>query len=223
MKKILVFPAGVVLGILFCFLFLRYCCKKDDRSTEACILRNCTTNDGRPPADMIDYNLARDMSDAYNRDSCKSLVSGTFGKKEDATSIWFELKKLKTFISFIEQAVCKNGCDDSLRLGVRIYYAKYPANTGTASAHTSLRGLPREYANMHTLFFAPIYFNRLDSAWKDFDPRVVRPGCKILPLDTVKMELFMPVIGTAVDQDPMNHGGLRPPPYGRDEVFPVEQ
>ncbi len=88
------------------------------------------------------------------------------GNIPDATSIWFSLESLKNYIWKIEQAACKAGCDNALRLGMRVYYGRYPE-----SMTNELANLDPAFAQHHTLFMIPTFQDTNNSTvhW-DFDP-----------------------------------------------------
>ncbi len=88
----------------------------------------------------------------------------------DASSIWFSLETLKGFVWKIEEAVCKNNCTSKMKLGLRLYYGRYP-EAAEMAATPDLSGLPASFAEHHTLFLVPTYQDAVDPLiqW-DFDP-----------------------------------------------------
>jgi hypothetical protein len=85
----------------------------------------------------------------------------------DALNAWFSLETLKSFIWKIEKAACEKGCAGNLRLGIRIYYGRYPT-VDSMNANDDLASLNDGFAEHHTLFMVPTF--RLGSHNWDFDP-----------------------------------------------------
>jgi len=224
MKKLLMISNGVLLLII---LFLA-CDRKSGRSVvlqgDSCLLKNCNellTYTSFGEEEKITWDLAREMSRAYAADAGKNFINEgeRVTKMQDALSVTFSLQKLKQLIWLIEKKTCRSGCDTSYRIGIRFYFAKYPAVVGPASAYSDLRTLPLSYANKHTLFMTPAYLK--NDQWYDFDP-FGRRGCPGQgSFDSSRTMLFMsaPGAGTTTDQD--NHGGIAPPPDGG--TFPTTE
>jgi hypothetical protein len=163
---------------------------------------------------MIDFKTAQELSLAYVNDNGKNVVwhKGAPTKMQDARCIWFDLKKLKSFIGYIENAACRSACPDSLELGIRIYYAKYPDEEGMRRL-TDLFGVPKEYALHHTVFMVPTYRDPGKKANIDFDPQMIGKGCRLMPLDPIKSLFWLgydPSLNGPADAQ--NHGSLKPPP-----------
>ena len=103
--------------------------------------------------------------------------------------------------------MCDANCADSLSLGVRIYYARYPA-TG-AYAHDKqgpFADLRDDYEDMHTVFMVPT-FDTNDSTHNDFFINHPFTGCT--PEIIVNPEGAGP-IGVLMPAG-KNHGELCPP------------
>ncbi len=109
---------------------------------------------------------------------------------EDAKSIWFPLEKLKKFFWYIEHYSCKSKCGyNPDMLGVRIFYARYPAHDSELwNTEPSLMDVPKRYANRHTLYMIPTYYDEKAGKDVDFNPRL---DCEI------KLELTKANIATA--------------------------
>ena len=131
---------------------------------------------------------------------------------EDAKCAWFDLETLKKFIYDIEKNSCAANCGEEIhRLGIRIYYARYP-ETGTAAQNNNSRfsdlfQLDNAYVDRHTLFMVPTYsinngepkdFNALD-----FDPK--KP-CQFADIPATGFTMAL-----APSSSALNHGGLCPP------------
>lgn len=151
--------------------------------------------------------------------------AGVKPTKQDALCIWFELDKIKSIVSQIENSVCGKDCKNQLRLGVRIYYAKYPAETGTTRAPEDLRLLPADYAGRHTVFLVGTYDRKGEHI--DFDPQNVGNKCEPTPYTKLLeqagkkykiMGLSKAIVG--VSDTTVNHGDLMPPPDGTG-IFPT--
>jgi hypothetical protein len=225
-KKVLIISNVALLGII---LFIS--CNKTELgeapvSPKYC--KPCTDHSGTH-FEGISGNLAKSMFTDYKNENqpLLQLDDGT----EDANRIWFSLEALKNFIWKIEEAACKHPCIRPLNLGIRIYYAKYPANMN----HPELNTLPDNYAKHHTLFMVPTYqdMSNNDIQW-DFDPwHWGDKACAPTPL----VELFRnPMItvdtfgttksliltlgetnyyksaGGVISEWVMNHGNMNPPP-----------
>lgn len=241
MKKILIATNVLLLGIIF-FIGCNSTDKKDPAKkpaesgiTETGIvpIQKCTNiitraYDGSEIEGTIDAFVAKEMSQAYARDAYKKFIwpgEGNRATQQDARCIWFELDKMKSIISQIENSVCGNECKNQLKLGVRIYYAKYPAETGTNRAPADLRFLPADYAGRHTVFLVGTYDKK--GVHIDFDPANVEDKCEPTPYaklleQTGKkykiMGLSKAVI--ALRDTTVNHGDLMPPPDGSG-IFPT--
>lgn len=123
----------------------------------------------------------------------------------DAHSVWFELDAMKKFIWNIEKSICAQNCNArDLKLGVRIYYARYP-QTGEG-APEPFADLPEEYSGKHTVFMVPTYEVR-SNANQDFYMDKPFANCTPIgiPADgpTDPIGLLMPL--------GKNHGALCPP------------
>ena len=88
---------------------------------------------------------------------------------DDANSIWFSLESLKNFIWKIEEAACKNNCRNTLGLGLRLYYARYPVSLDGYDG--DFDELSTDFVQHHTLFIVPTFQDAGNSQvhW-DFDP-----------------------------------------------------
>ena len=173
---------------------------------------------------MINGQLAKSMSEAYARDQGKAYITpGPLGSKvrtPDALSISFELEKIKNLIWKIEHSVCRVGCDTSVKLGIRIYYAKYPSSLGAQSRpQDDLTGLPREYANKHTVFMTGVY--KKNNQWIDFDFNKVSSGCKFESIAVSLNKFSFWGLLEGQDNSGDNHGGIAPPPAPG--TFPTQQ
>jgi hypothetical protein len=171
----------------------------------------CLGYNGTRPKGMISFAMAQKMSLAYSKDFGKGFMwNGDIKTNEqDARSIWFDLQKMKQFIGYIEATACNSGCADSLQLGIRIYYAKYP-DKKTLESDDQFAGVPSDYANHHTVFMVPTYRKSKDNGNTDFDPQGVK-GCQPATFDPVKGLVFLG-FDAGTGPDGQNHGSLRPPP-----------
>lgn len=168
---------------------------------------------------MVSYETALKLSEDYVSDSGKKLIwkGGDKTNRPDTRNVWFSLPKLKAFIGYVEQQACLAKCEKSKRLGIRVYFAKYPG-----SNNTPLGILPDGYQNHHTVFFTATYYDAAAKMNVDFDPAHVKTGCGFSPIhDPLKDSVFMaiPLLGSA-GGDQQNHGGLVPPPDGKG-AFPT--
>ena len=178
---------------------------------QPCYRTQCQDYTHVPLKGIINAALAKSMADAYAADVGKAYIKGDTSK-HDALSICFEIEKIKNLVWQIEHSVCAAGCDSSLKLGLRMYYAKYPNNTGTSAAHRDLAGLPIAYAGQHTLFMTGVY--KKNNTWYDFGFNQVHAGCNFENLRKSQNlnKFFMYTFLEFSSPDEDNHGGLAPPP-----------
>jgi hypothetical protein len=189
---------------------------------------NCPDYTGVPMPNMLDARLAKQIADLYREDRSKSQVNGT--SVDDTRSVWFDLEAIKHYIWKIEDTLRKQGCKPGdLKLGLRIYYAKYPD-----SSRIKEYGVDPSYADHHTIFMVATY--KGEKKQIDFDPwNVGKDKCKPLPLSTILQGMGTgrgKQIGSLAsytgqgsgDGRVLNHGGLKPPPSEPTEgVFPESE
>lgn len=166
----------------------------------------------------ISIDLARQIAEHYGRDNGKRLIEngGQMTGMEDTRSVWFSLETLKKFIWHIEHAACNQGCNGNIRLGVRIYFAKYPDSIAMAN-HDELKDLNPLFAQHHTLFMVPTYetgsgnadFNPWNWGNDKCNPISVKDRLNPSFNDTRKMKMLILAVG-----EEQNHGDLAPPPSG---------
>ncbi len=228
---------SLALNVLLILAFSIYACNRPSSPTPVindpvdpvadCTQRNCKDYTGIPLEGLISGRVLQSMTNDYKNDPGKkyvsaSLTSETRSSVEDARSIWFSLEKIKHYIWYIENQLCKSDCPDSSKLGIRFYYMKYPSNVGTPQADEDLRDVPAEYANLHSLAMVPGYI--IDNKLVDFDPRYIGAGCNLRFLKRSKMEkqggkmytdtakvAFILKSNASSDGQGNNHGGLEPP------------
>ena len=216
MKKMLI--AIIVLLLIVIFLLLYCNCRKKCASVppgkpaDSCLVF-CTDSVDRLQG-MIDFNALARMSNDYARDPGKSKITGSGNPgKNDALSMVFDLKKIKTLIWQIEHYICRNHCDDR-KLGIRYYYVKYPPEVGTSDAPASLQRIDPSERNKHALVMVPVYYDKVKKEWHDFDIWNYPTSCfHMFPIPggtSGLPSLFGGVTGTEEGGD--NHGGIGPPP-----------
>jgi hypothetical protein len=118
---------------------------------------NCYNKDFTPEhLDFLDLeNVVVDMIRNYKKNQYQNITApGSMPPvTDDARSVHFSLKKLKSFIYYIENTICdrKSKCNTVLgELGIRFYYAAYDQTMSTGS------GI-HPYAGKHTLVLVPTY------------------------------------------------------------------
>jgi hypothetical protein len=240
MKKVLIFTNVVFLAII---LFMACNHHEDTKSTDTrdkCRDLHCRDYSSGTSTGLIDINTAIELAERYKADAGKFYIgNGAINTTEqDARSVWFDLETLKAFIWRIEDTLCKAGCIDSLKPGIRIYYGKYPDST-RMSTMSDLADVKPEYQFHHTVFMVPTYKVGRGAEAKhiDFDPWNMGPDkCKPVSLyemykdyiesyrnqkgepkrgDQKRMLLFAGVgAKTDASGEEQNHGGLAPPPDG---------
>lgn len=187
------------------------------QTQDACIKNTCSDYTGFPADGLVSGSILREMKSLYANDPGKKFVSleqNSLARStvEDARAIWFPMDRIKQYIWFIENQICKAGCDKS-NLVLKLVYIKYTPDVGTPGAHEDLQGLPAAYANLHSLAMVPGFM--VDNKVREFDPRYVMPGCSLRFLDdaggdTAKVALVLRA-GESSPVGGSNHGGLAPP------------
>lgn len=201
MRNVLI-ASNIMLLAIVLFLFFR-----NNKCKPSCAYPLCTDYSLIESRGIINAGIARQMSENYKLDSGKKYVwNGNYCTNEaDATSIWFDMEKIKKFIWEIEAKKCRDNCNDLL--GIRIYYGRYPKTTDMDMG--DLAGLSPGYANHHSLFMVPTYFDSNIRRHIDYDPY---NGCRgpfdFSPAAKPGLMLFAP------GGDVQNHGSLMPPPAG---------
>jgi hypothetical protein len=249
MKKLLFLTNFALLGVI---LFMS-CNKADLAADTAAVEHNSAANTAsKAPCESgnckactdhtaslfagIDPYLARQLFYDYKEQNQPRLrISETI---EDANRIWFSLESLKNFIWQIEKAQCEQPCakEKELKLGIRVYYGRYPLDMHSAEG---LRGLPKDYAEHHTLFMVPTFEDER-GAQVDFDPWNWGTNCPPQSLRSLLLSgvfqkknacLFsiaerqyykdkcgdvQPWMWRGQPLGIMNHGNMEPPPSGLD-------
>lgn len=211
MKKILIASNVVLLSIIF-FQACKPTVKEDDSNNTTCLKKICKDYTDVPWRGSINAYFAQKIADNYKRDAAKKFIwyNGNNSGQEDARSIWFSLETLKKFIWQIEASNCNKGCNDSL--GVRIYYARYPEAKDPIWKTFNLQPAGK-YANHHTVFMVPTFWEQKSNLHYDFDPSL--KVCHS-PFDTAisakpTLLLFGFAGGATEPGDAQNHGNLIPP------------
>jgi hypothetical protein len=201
------------------------------------VLKNCDqqcSDYSLEPFKGISLSLAKRISDNYVMDSGKKFVGNGAENTsiEDARSAWFSLEIMKKFIWNIEHTACQQKC--KLRLGIRIYYAKYPDSIAIGVDPELKNIINPEYALHHTLFMVPTYERHEGNV--DFDPwhwganscapepirelfaagsaNTVTAHSKSLVLIPGSANINQVKSGIPPSSAQQNHGDLAPPPNG---------
>lgn len=245
MKKVLLFTNVALLSIILVLSCNKTDIVADNTSNEStksatvskapCQNENCMacTDHSSSRFDGIDPYLAKQLFvDYVDKNQPRLQIAENI---EDANRLWFSLESLKNFIWQIEKEMCNKPCarENELRLGVRVYYARYPSDMHI----DGLRGLPKDYAEHHTLFMVPTYEDQTGTQ-VDFDPWNWGNECTPTPLHKVfsmglflkKNSCFFSIAEPQYYKDKcgdaqpwmlrgqpfgaMNHGNLEPPPMG---------
>ncbi len=208
---------NVILFGVLSMLFLKQCWppkKPKFNCKDACTQHFLSGLAGAGEPAMISYATAKRMSESYYLDKGKAYINGD-PSNPDALSITFPMDQLKSFVWSVEQMVCAGNCS-GMDLGVKVYYGKYPKETGLSDAAWDIRTLPRNYANRHSLFFVPVIRSNPNELWTVFDPTEPPENCHFpseVPADTSKRYAFTFFNSPTGPTDANNHGGLRPPPF----------
>ncbi|MEO8769716.1 MAG: hypothetical protein ABI402_06520 [Ferruginibacter sp.] len=165
------------------------------------------------PFQGLAVNLLLDMTDRYRKNiSIPTSLTFKGTNQDDAHSVWLDLDSLKRFIWEVESRSCGVNCKDSkAKLGIRIYYGRYPATGVNAGTNTDLSVLSEEYENRHTVFMVPTYsFNGNEPTdYNAFDTFNIKKCTypEIFAGDT----MLVLSGGLTGRQTAQNHGGLCPP------------
>ncbi|MBP6589810.1 MAG: hypothetical protein KA229_06885 [Chitinophagaceae bacterium] len=194
---------------------------KNTDTSATCCYNYCDPSAGVLRGDIpgvINGDVAALLSRLYNADYGKNFIcQGTvITKEEDASSIVFDLATLKKYIAYIEGNVCRNNClKDSLELGIRFYYGKYPA-VDVMKTTVGLENVPSEFANRHTLFMIPVFrYLYSGEEYVNFNPMAVTRECKLTGDNSTRSPVPLFIInGPTGTENDQNHGSLRPPPQG---------
>lgn len=206
MKKIL-----IATNIVFLAIIVFQACNRPSRLDRDCSNAFCKDYSSAPWVGVIDYNTAVTLAERYRADDGKNFIGDghTITTVHDARRVWYNLDSLKKFLWEIDSNACHYNCHDTL--GVHIYFAKYPDADQCVTLH-----LNPAYANHHTMFMIPTYWDSESGRNIDFDPS---KGCR--GRLTPKGRLFLFGGGTTDNIDGQNHGNLAPPPDADDAgVFP---
>ncbi|AWI25887.1 hypothetical protein [Flavobacterium pallidum] len=156
--------------------------------------------------DTLPYDLVKEMIEQYRSVQLYSIENAVVNAvSNDAHSAWFSLENLKNFIADIERHAEAAAAES---LGIRIYYAAYPAKELWDDAgYEDLEGLlndadTKKYEKKHTLIMIPTIAN--EGRHQDFNPLDA-----IAPLAASPSTRIMA----------MNHGQLIPPKSSVGEWF----
>jgi hypothetical protein len=185
---------------------------------------------GVPFEGIVSYTTAKALADYYNKSTTSKLLFPTNDSNlipgNDARSVWFPLERLKKFIWNIEKENCGKPCPHDL--GLRVYFARYPQQADTLWQKDYLTGVSTTFANRHTVFMVPTYYDESKKTDVDFfpgDETCSRPLEEWARIPVASGEVFknqykdikIPFIIMAgaiplsEPGDGQNHGGLIPP------------
>lgn len=136
---------------------------------------------------LIPTPLIQNLVDNYRSNQLEAINQDL--NIEDAHSVWFDLPTLKSFVAEIEaQAKLIDQNVKDVDLGIRFYYAAYPAVPEPS--------VPTDYANRHTLVMIPT--KKMNNFNYDFNPFENKSES-------------LAVAGVLTDALALNHGDLVPP------------
>ncbi len=208
MKKLLIITNICTLTFLYLTAFKQKSPEGKSGKQPGVFCEPCNNANVMIPLDgLIDLNTANEMANLYK------LTAG-----KDARTIWFSMGTLKRFLWLIEKKSC-GLCIDKEKLGVRIYYGRYPQNFGTNQNYANI---PGTYGGKHTLFMVPTYNNGGINI--DFNP-AHKDSCRPMAIKNIpgtggdylilspnaRMYTNNSVTNTPSDVI-QNHGDLMPPP-----------
>ncbi|MEP7143568.1 MAG: hypothetical protein ABI707_11890 [Ferruginibacter sp.] len=211
MKSVLIAIIILLLGII---IFLAYKLHGIDSNTTGnpgttCANKFCKDYSNNPWTGKINGYLAGILANNYKADKGKFYIGNEseITNVPDAKSAWFPLEVIKKYIFEIETRNCSKKCSDSI--GIRVYYAKYPDSTNRVWTDFGMEMMTR-YANHHTLFMVPTYWDSVSNIHKDFDPWGIDCHAAINK-DSNYRQGLQPVFFIGGDVDAQNHGSLIPP------------
>jgi len=144
-------------------------------------------NTSMSSTNLIPTSLIQNLVDNYRSNQLLAINQDL--SIQDSHSVWFDLPILKNFVAEIEaQAKLIDLTVKDSDLGIRFYYAAYPAVPQSS--------VPANYAKRHTLVMIPT--KKLNDLNYDFNP-----------FDNNSVSLA--VTGVSIDALALNHGTLVPP------------
>lgn len=193
---------------------------------------NCDSCDYSTPKQVttISVNAALQMSRLYYENRLLGNNTGFDNANPDSRSVWFGLQTLKNFIWKIESEACKDSCLKNNELGVRIYFAEYPAANILAN-NPDYSGVNIAYARRHTIFMVPTFGLATSGSPivdYDFNPWALnrKNGCQLLDSARNRHNTLIispdPLIQTGIlmpDINAMNHASMIPPGKPEGAVF----
>jgi len=234
MKRIAIALNAVLVGIIV----MQACNPKNNNRSSLCPdpCRHCKPygEDVRLEGE-VNVDIVRMLSEAYNADYPKSHITASGSQPADPHNTErvalapdglytiFDLEKIKNLVWKMEQAVCSNGCDTSVKLGIRFYYIKYAMDSiNNTNITEDMKLVMRANPNKHALVMVPVFKRRTDTEWYDFDyrGRGVSAGCVFERISGRRHDAeFFYGVGVLGGGD--NHGGVGPPP--EPGTYPTDQ
>lgn len=146
----------------------------------------------------MDVNTLKHMRHEY----ISNMPNAT--SQTDATAVWFTLDDIKNFILEVQKDTCGKSCNS--KLGIRIYYARYPTSISTLSTQfPGYNGVNPNYGGYQTVFMVPTI--DVNGNHKDFNPLDKNHSI----CDTSAINFEGPNRGTIRVLAGKNHGELCPP------------
>jgi hypothetical protein len=209
MKRVL-----LIINILLIGIILFQACQsttggtKDSRTSDTTRCKNiCGDYSGSEWYGRITFDDANRIFRNYRQDDAKHNIwrNDKMSDEPDTKCVWFPLETIKRYIWTIENGSCSKNCPDSL--GLRIYFAKYPSIKDPFWEKPDFSD-NKIYADRHTLFIVPTFYDINKDAHTDFNP--FREGCP--PLGTKPIGVVPKPDGAILMAgDVQNHGSLIPP------------
>jgi len=117
------------------------------------ILFTSCDHEKAPPAQVLEYDEANRLEETFAKTRGR-VIDASLGYP-DTRDFWFSLDSLKKYIEYVEYEAGKRGNQD---LGIRVYFAAYPANSSYPEAGYS------------TVFMTPTYRSGDDGVKRGFFP-----------------------------------------------------
>jgi hypothetical protein len=138
---------------------------------------------------------------------------------QDARSVLFKLDTLGAFLCAIRKMVendtiinAEGSRIRSADVGIRIYYASYPAQPDEILRKTSLNRLADHPKARHTVIFVPAYFSKREQTYIDFDPVQKSKDGTLTPITDRQYNRKQPGTFMTLEMPARNQGQLCPPP-----------
>lgn len=126
---------------------------KENSTTNSNIVQDCDATN----LNFITKEDAIELASNYDKSVNKinTSIRTTIPEwKEDSRCAWYSYEELSKYLCFINK-IHKNGKNPNAKLGIRIYYGRYPNDLSRSQESQTLKTQDDRYKNKHCLFFVP--------------------------------------------------------------------